>query len=111
MLSFSWTIVIFLIILIEISSNFHGVRQNVQSIRRYSPTVTTWGITSGNSDRYRCHGQILMELAPRMKPRAQNVPGNLFVDEGTMMMRLVFEVPVRMIDTVFSLFTPLIRLH
>ena len=52
-----------------------------------------------------------MELAPRMKPRAQNVPGNLFVDEGTMMMRLVFKVPVRMIDTVFSLFTPLIRLH
>jgi hypothetical protein len=74
---------------------------------RYQPTVTTslaWGITSGYTDKYRCHGQMVMELAPRMKPRAQNVPGNLFVDEGTMMIRLVFEVPVRIYDYIIISF-------
>ena len=52
-----------------------------------------------------------MELAPRMKPRAQNVPGNLFVDEGAIMSPFCLQVPVCMFDSVFSPFAAWIRLH
>ena len=92
MIAFFWKIVIILSILIEIASNYHGVRPNIHSRGLYTSTVTSslpatasslaWGITSGCTGRSRCHGNMMMELAPRLKPRTQNVPGNLFVDEG-----------------------------
>jgi hypothetical protein len=92
--SYFWRLLLFSSILIEITSNFRGVLRNIHARGIHTPITATislpssvvssrsWGITSVYSVKYRRHGDMMMELAPRMKPRAQNVPGNLFVDEG-----------------------------
>ena len=68
----------------EISSSFMSVRKTRGSNSCWSsiPMVTTDTSSYRGLMRQGSRGTMMMAMPAHMKPRTQNVPGNLFVDEG-----------------------------
>lgn len=52
--------------------------------------LQSYSFSTSTSNRYRSNA-LSMSIAPYKKPRAQNVPGNLFVDEGNLRNRMSYD--------------------